>query len=309
MQRTTASGGAVGRRLAHATAVLAAALALVATVGPLAGTASAHAADSGSLTFSGDPGEKISGGQSQQFTTDAGDAFDVSGARDENSVFVQVLTPDGNRWALNMAAPDGEKLTSGTTYTGALRWPYAGSTDSELNFSGTDRDCASSSTGSFTISNISFGPYGSVRALDATFEQYCDGSGLALRGEVHSVMPEPPAALALGLALDPQGTVPAPGGQPTVGGTVTCNKPAQVTVDGRLTQAQKRVTASNWFKTTVECTPGAPVHWTATPADSQDALPFQSGSAGLSATATADDRDYGVTVTTNQSTVIDLTRA
>jgi hypothetical protein len=309
MQRTTASGSVVGRRLARVTAVLAAALALVATTGPLAGTASAHAADSGSLTFSGDPGEKISGGQSQQFTTDAGDAFDVSGARDENSVFVQVLTPDGTRWALNMAAPDGERLTSGATYTGALRWPHAGSTDPELNFSGTDRDCASSSTGSFTISNISFGPYGSVRALDATFEQYCDGSALALRGEIHAVMPEPPAALAIGLSLDPQGTVPAPGGQPTVAGTVTCTKPAQITLDGRVTQVQKRGTATNWFLTTVDCTPGAPVHWTATPTNSQDAVPFQPGSADLSATAKSDDRDYGVQVTTSQSTVVDLTRA
>ncbi|MEV3988855.1 hypothetical protein AB0J57_08085 [Streptomyces sp. NPDC049837] len=308
MQRTASSGDTIGRRLARATAVLAAALTLVATAGPLTGTASAYAADSGSLTFSGDPGEKISDGQSHQFTTDAGDAFDVSGSNDQNSVFVQVLTPDGNRWALHMAAPDGEKLTSGTTYTGT-RWPYAAPADPELSFSGTDRDCMTGSTGSFTISNISFGPYNSVRALDATFEQYCDGSALALRGEIHAVMPEPPAALALGLTLDPRGTVPARGGQPTVGGTVTCNKPAQVTVDGRVTQVQKRGTVSNWFKTTVACLPGAPVRWTATPADSQDALPFQPGPADLSATAKADDRDYGVTVTTSQSAVVDLTRA
>ncbi|MGV4985708.1 hypothetical protein ACVB8X_39560 [Streptomyces sp. NRAIS4] len=309
MQRTAPSVRTLRRGLARTTAVLTAALALVATAGPLTGTASAYAADSGSLSFGGDPGERISGGQSQQFTTGAGDAFDVSGSRDENSVFVQVLTPDGTRWSLDMAAPDGQKLTSGTSYTGALRWPNATPTDPELNFSGTDRDCASSSTGSFTISNISFGPYGAVRSLDATFEQYCDGSSSALRGEVHAVMPEPPAALTLGLALDPRGTVPASGGQPTVGGTVTCNKSADVTLDGRVTQAQEHVTATNWFRTTVACTPGAPVHWTATPTNSADALPFRRGSAELSATATADDRDYAVTVKDSRSTVVNLDKA
>ncbi|WP_367325500.1 hypothetical protein [Streptomyces sp. HUAS ZL42] len=290
-------------------AALVAAVTLAVTVGPLGGTASAYTADSGSLSFSGDPGEKVSGGEAMGFTTDTGSDFDVSGARDENSVFVQVIAPDGVRWALNMAAPSGQRLTSGTTYAGAQRWPNVQPGSPELEFSGTDRDCVSTGIGSFTIENISFGPYGSVRSLDATFEQSCDNSGLYLRGSIHAVMPEPPVALAVGVTADAAGTVPPQGGQPTVSGTVTCTKAARVALDGRVTQVQKRATVGNWFTAVVACTPGSPVPWTATPQASADAVPFAPGPADLTVAAKADDTDYGVTVQTTTATTVTLTRS
>jgi hypothetical protein len=54
---------------------------LAAVVGGLflAGPAHAQAVETGSLAFSGDPGDYISGGQSYAYSTEAGDTMDVSG--------------------------------------------------------------------------------------------------------------------------------------------------------------------------------------------------------------------------------------
>ncbi|MEV6109177.1 hypothetical protein AB0M28_31395 [Streptomyces sp. NPDC051940] len=124
---------------------------------PMSGTAQAHPAVSGTLSFSGEPGEFVSGGQTHQYTADTAEFFDVQGSIDESGLFASVRPGDGKLWSLQLEAPDGEPLVSGATYTGASRWPYAQPEDPELAFGERDRWC-DTGTGSFTISHISFGP-------------------------------------------------------------------------------------------------------------------------------------------------------
>ncbi|MFE1771227.1 hypothetical protein [Streptomyces sp. NPDC059008] len=290
------------RTLTRAATVVTTALAVAVTAAPLTGTAQAHEAVSGSLSFSGEPGEFVSDGQSHQYTAGAVEMFDVSGSTDENAVGVTVVTTEGKRWYLHLAAPDGQKLTDGATYTQASRWPYAQPEDPELDLSETDRSC-STGTGSFTVSHIAYGPYGYVRELDATFEQYCNGSTQPLRGEVHARTAEPPAELAVGLDLDTTGKINTRTGEITVGGTVTCNKPAQITLAGNADQPQKRTTPVGWYEDkTVSCTPGAPVPWTVSFASMEPGTTFQPGTVTVRGTGRANDRDYPVTVDTGQQT-------
>jgi hypothetical protein len=292
----------LGRPLARAAAVLTTALALAATAAPLTGTAHAHEAVSGSLSFSGEPGEFVSGGQSHEYTAGAVEMFNVSGPTTEHAVGVTLVTPEGKRWSLHMEAPQGQKLTDGATFTNASRWPYAQPEDPKLEFGETDRWC-NTSTGSFTITHIAYGPYGYIRELDATFEQYCNGSTLPLRGEVHARTAEPPAELVIGLNLDTEGKVDTKSGQITVGGTVTCNKPAQISVSGNVSQTQKHGTPVGWYEDkVVACTPGAPVPWTVSLASMEPGTTFRPGTATVRGFGKADDRDYPATVNAGDNT-------
>ncbi|PAZ16279.1 hypothetical protein CLM62_09135 [Streptomyces sp. SA15] len=273
------------------------------TAAPLVDTAQAYGAASGTLSFSGDPGEPISGGQSYEYTAGAVQMFDVQASSNQNVLDVAIDVEEGTLWRLIVAAPDGQKLTEGTTYTGTKQWPYAQPEDPELvfggNVNGTEKWCSTSS-GSFTIQHIAFGPYGYVRELDATFEQYCNGSTVPVRGAVHAVMPEPPVELAMGMNVDPEGTVDGPDGRITVGGTVTCNKPTSVWIVGHVFQIQKKETPSATYDTTVACTPGAPVPWSVSLTSGEPGTSFQPGTATMRSRARADDRDYPVTADTGQ---------
>ncbi|WP_405714299.1 MULTISPECIES: hypothetical protein [unclassified Streptomyces] len=294
-----------GRGAARAAAVLTAAMTMAVVAAPLSGTAQAHEAVSGSLAFSGEAGEFVSGGQSQEFTAGSVEMFDVSGPTAESAVGVTIVTPEGKRWSLHLQAPEGQKLTEGATYTGASRWPDARPEDPQLQFGADDRWCTTS-TGSFTVSHISYGPYGYVRELDATFEQYCNGSTLPLRGEVHARTAEPPAELAIGLGLNPEGKVDTKTGEVTVGGTATCNKPARISLSGLVAQTQKTGEAVGRYEGgAVDCTPGAPVPWNVTipPTAMEPGTAFRPGTATFRGFGRADDRDYPVTVNAGDNTV------
>ncbi|MEU3304862.1 hypothetical protein ABZ729_34390 [Streptomyces sp. NPDC006678] len=301
----------LGRCLARTAAVLTAAVALAVTAAPLTGTAQAHEAVTGSLSFSGEPGEYISGGESHTYTPGTTEMFDISGPVSESAVGATIVTPEGERWFLHMGAPYGQKLTAGTTYTNASSWPDAGPEDPQLQFSVTDRYCESG-TGSFTVSHIVYGPYGYIREIDATFERYCSGSTLPVRGELHARMPEPPAELAIGMSLNSTGEVDTRTGQITVGGSVTCNKPARITLTASAYQIQKRGTATGSYEDlVVVCEPGAPVPWTVSfPSNIDPTATFQPGAAVLRGVGRADDRDYPVTVDTGfPSTDITLVKS
>ncbi|MFD4341368.1 hypothetical protein ACFWPP_29825 [Streptomyces anulatus] len=299
-----------GRHAARTAAVLTAAFALAVTMAPLTGTAQAHEAVTGSLSFSGEPGEYISGGQSYAYTPDTTEMFDISGPASQSGLGATVVTPEGERWALSMSAPYGQKLVPGTTYANARSWPEAQPEDPQLQFSATDRYCESG-TGSFTVSHIVYGPHGYIREIDATFERTCSGSTLPVRGELHARMPEPAAELAIGVQLNTTGTVATRTGEITVGGTTTCNKPARVSINVSAYQTQKRTTANGSHENLiVVCEPGSPVPWTTSfPSNIDPTASFQPGAAVLRGLATADDRDYPVSVTDFRSDDITLVRS
>ncbi|GGP59672.1 hypothetical protein [Streptomyces sindenensis] len=303
-------GSILGRNVARTAVALGAAFALAVTMAPLTGTAQAHEAVAGSLSFSGEPGEYISGGQSHTYTPETTEMFEVSGPTSQSAVGATVVTPEGERWALSMSAPYGQILVAGTTYANARSWPEAQPEDPKLQFSETDRYCESG-TGSFTISHIAYGPHGYIREVDATFERTCSGSTLPVRGELHARMPEPPVELAIGVQLETTGTVAARTGEITVGGTATCNKPARISINVSAYQTQKRATANGSHEgLIVVCEPGAPVPWTTSfPSNIDPTASFQPGTAVLRGLASADDRDYPVSVSDFQSNDITLVRS
>lgn len=203
-------------------------------------------------------------------------------------------------------APSGKSLTPGT-YTGATRYPFNEGTEPGLSLSGNGRGC-NQLTGTFTVSAVEFGPQGYVKKLDATFVQHCEGGTAAARGEVHIENPAPPAELGLGLDIALVGTASSLNGKATINGTVSCNKPVQVTVAGDVTQVKKRDLIRGSFSTSVSCTPGAPVAWTgkAVPTGS---VPFQKGDVEVEGRATATDPDYSRPVTVGETVAVRLTRA
>ncbi len=270
-----------------------------------AGTASAQTVDTGSLSFSGDSGDYISGGQSYSYSTGDQDGLTVSGSEDDSHVSVSVQGAGGDWWDLDLAAPSGQALTAGT-YSNATRYPFNASTAPGLDLDGNGRGC-NELTGDFTVSDVVFGPDGYVQRLDATYEQHCEGGDAALRGEVHITNPAPPAQLDLGLDVAVDGTASALDGNATVHGTVSCDKPAQVTVSGTVVQVKHRRLNRAPYTTTVSCTPDAPAAWTAT-AVPTGTIPFLKGEVEVQAQATGLDSDYGKNVTVSGTADVKLSK-
>ncbi|GHH86637.1 hypothetical protein GCM10018793_59420 [Streptomyces sulfonofaciens] len=295
-------------RSARAAGALALALAFAAGATGLLGGAAAQAqeATSGTLEFSGDAGDYISGGQSYSYSTDAQDRLDVTADSDHQHVSVAVTGAHGDWWYLDLAAPQGQALEPGT-YEGATRYPFNGPAEPGLSLDGNGRGC-NTLTGSFTVSKADFGPNGYVEALDATYEQHCEGGTAALRGEVHIANPAPPATLDLGIAVAPDGTASTLNGKATVHGTVSCNKPVRIDVTGNVTQVKKGVIVRGSYSTSVDCAPGDPVAWTAQ-ADPSGTTPFRRGDVEVSAQARASDPDYaGQSATDSQTVAVHLVK-
>jgi hypothetical protein len=285
--------------------VLAAVLSLTAVAACLivAAPAEAQPVTSGSLSFSGDPDDFITGGLSYSYSVDAGDILDVRSNDANSQVEISVNGFNGDFWILDLAAPSGQSLAPGT-YTGATRFPFNGAGPG-LSLFGNGRGC-NTLTGSFTVLEAVFGPHGYVQTFDATFEQHCEGVEAAARGEVHIANAPAPPELALDLAVAPDGIASTLNGNAIVHGTVTCNKPTDVTVFGNVTEIVKKVLVRGGFSTIpLACTPSAPVSWTAT-AVPFGTTPFRKGDAEIDATAIGFDTDYNVQVSDRVITVVSL---
>jgi hypothetical protein len=289
--------------------VLAAALSLVTVAGSLllAGPAQAQTVDSGTLSFSGDPGDWVSGGQSYSYATANGDQMLVSSFAN-NVVNITVNGANGDWWYLDFQAPSGQTLTSGTTYLNATRYPFNDG-GAGLSLVGNGRGC-NTVTGSFTVTNAVFGINGYVQNFDATFEQHCEGFPEAARGEVHITnppQPPPPPTLDLKVVVATDGTASTLNGDGTVHGTVTCNKPTTVYLYGNIVEVVKRELIRGSFSTQVNCVPGTVFPWTGT-ASPNGTTPFQKGDAEVKLQAQAYDVDYNTYVTINSTSAVKLAK-
>jgi hypothetical protein len=284
---------------------VAAAISLSAAVAGLlvAGPAQAQPVSSGSFSFSGDPGDFISLGESYSYSTGGGDLLEVFGT-DNSAVGLDVSGFNGDIWSLTFDAPQGQALVPGT-YTGATRFPFNGAGPG-LSLFGNGRGC-NQLTGEFTIINAVFGPDGYVQTFDATFEQHCEGLGPAARGEVHIANPPPPAELDLTIMVATEGTANTVNGDAEVHGTVACNKPATVDLSGTVIQIVRRVLVRGPFSTQVACTPDEPAEWTAA-ASPDGTTPFRRGLAEVRLQGTGFDADFGQQVTVDMTAVVRLVR-
>jgi hypothetical protein len=284
------------------TLVLVAAL----TILLLPGVASAPPAETATLTMVSDPGDYVGQGQTWSYDTAAGDV--ISATTNGNTLNAAVTGFNGDWWYLDFDAPNGQTLTAGTTYANATRYPFNGSGPG-LSISGEGRGC-NELTGSFTVTEATFGGPDSSYVQDfvATFEQHCEGAEPALRGTVSIHNPPAPEPLELGVTVAGDGTVSRVTGRATVHGTVTCSGPVTVNLNGTLTQVVKKTILSGTLGTQVACTPGAPVSWQAV-AVPNGTTPFGRGDAEAEVTASAQDPNFGGTVTDTATQVVRLRRA
>ncbi|MEU9824817.1 hypothetical protein [Micromonospora chersina] len=288
-------------------AALAASLSITGALGGLVAAAPAQAqtVESGSVSFSGDPGDYITGGGSYAYATGSGDQLTTNASADNSHVSVNVNGYNGDWWYLDFDAPGSQPLTPGT-YDNATRYPFNGAGPG-LSLDGNGRGC-NELTGTFTVLNAVFGPNGYVQTFDATFEQHCEGGVAAARGEVHIANPPAPAPLDLELGVATDGTASTISGKAILHGTVTCNQPTSVTVSGVVDQVVKKVLVRGRFSALVSCTPGAPVAWTAA-ATPNDTTPFGKGAAEVSTEASGYDTEYQQYVTVYDTTIVTLSKS
>ena len=292
-----------GPRFRFLLAAAAGAALLGAAILPSAAGADVGRAESASLTMSSDPGDYIGQGQQYSYSTDANDVFSASDGG--NGAHISVNAANGDWWYLDFAAPAGQQLAPGT-YSDAIRYPFQ-SEGPGLSVSGNGRGC-NTLTGSFTVTEITFGPFQYLQSFAASFEQHCEGATSALRGTVHVVNPPAPEPLQIeSFDLSSTGTASRITGAATVSGTVTCNQPTSLSVLGTLSQRVNRSSvATGSFYSEVACTT-TPTRWQATITPG-NGIPFNPGSAQLDATASAYDQQYGQQVTMTETAVVKLTR-
>jgi hypothetical protein len=215
------------RGLRNTFAAALAAVALVLTI--LAGAANAspsQLAQSGTLTMTSDAGDYIGQGLAYSYATPTNVFFATTrswqGENNEVSVTMRTDAASTDYWVLEFAAPPGQTLTPGT-YTDAVRVVSQGVSQPGLDVWGMGRGCNALS-GSFTVSDAAFGPYGYVQSFHVTFEQHCEGHVAALRGEVSVSNPPPPPPLSAQITVAPSAQLTRHGSA-TVSGTITCNRP------------------------------------------------------------------------------------
>lgn len=135
-----------------------------------------------SLQFSGPPGDYISGGQSYSYN-EQNSSFDF-GEVNGGAVLFSLNSPPGqftHFWTLALQPYPGTRLDPGV-YPGAMRWPFQGQHPG-LSLFGDGRGC-NTSTGFFTVLSSTYSGNNLI-GIHATFEQHCEGSPLALTGEIN----------------------------------------------------------------------------------------------------------------------------
>jgi hypothetical protein len=129
------------------------------------------------FSFNGDRGERVSRGQIRRFTPANATML---AACQESKVRIQISTPT-EFWHLDFGAPPGLPLRVGT-YENARRGNLP-STGSLMDVSGNSTGCTTS-IGTFVVHEVDLTFDGRVRKFWATFEQRCEPSTGAMRGDV-----------------------------------------------------------------------------------------------------------------------------
>ena len=128
-----------------------------------------------SYYFKSDSGDFIGQGQTKKYEG----ATSLFGLRGTNTGFSYSVSGLRDDWGVTIAPPTGKTLGVGTYNTTRS----GDSTHAGLDVSGDGRGC-NSSTGTLTISGITFDGSGNVIRLNASFAQYCGGSTSALHGTI-----------------------------------------------------------------------------------------------------------------------------
>jgi len=133
-----------------------------------------------SITLNSDPGDYVGGGQFT-FLTPTDGSFSAQQNFDQG-VSISFFGQPGVFWFFDFAAPNNQLLTVGS-YPGATRFPFQSPSQPGLSVSGDGRGC-NTLTGTFQVLEVSYGSGTTINSFDAIFEQHCEGTTPALRGEI-----------------------------------------------------------------------------------------------------------------------------
>lgn len=130
--------------------------------------------ETGSFSFSSQPGDVIGRGQQQQYSTPA-DTFTLFSYGEPSDLArgfrIDVTTPQGVLWDITVTPPSGQVLHTGR-YDVATRAMGLGP-EAGFDMSGDGRGC-NASFDSFNIAEIATDASGAITSLDMTFTQHCE---------------------------------------------------------------------------------------------------------------------------------------
>jgi hypothetical protein len=137
------------------------------------------------FSFASDAGDPVGGGQSSSYSL-ASAKFTAWAHPSRPAVNISMMDPQAAvfGWEISFEAPSGVRLLPGT-YANATRYPTQAPGVPGLAVFGSTG--CNALTGSFTVSEATYGPQGEVLRFRATFEQHCQGNVPALRGEIYIV--------------------------------------------------------------------------------------------------------------------------
>jgi hypothetical protein len=163
-----------------------------------------------------DAGDPIGGGSNYSYTpATAQFAFFVSAGH------LSVTVDGDEHWTANFVLPNGASRLTAGTYSGLGLFPSANPAAGSMKWTGQAWSC-SAVTGTLTIDSVAYrdpAVFGveQLTALDAHFDQHCDGNAAALHGSFHWLWDDPtrPSGPVLpipsGLWAQPAGAIPATG--------------------------------------------------------------------------------------------------
>jgi hypothetical protein len=253
----------------------------------LAGISAAPAALADTISYVSEPGDWIGQGQ----TLSLSQGLNVYSNSDRNFIYAYVTdgtAPGGHNVVLTLLAPTGQQLQPGV-YASVSETPDA--SHGGLSFYGDGRAC-SGLTGTFTITALTFGPYGYVQKLEAYWEQKCAFSTGSLFGQISINRPEPPPPLVFTSSTDSEGAINKKANLVTVGGSVSCSFGDSADITGAIIQARgsSENIARADFQIKVPCAP-TESHWSVT-LSSNGNVPFSPGLARYVVHAWAYDPPY-----------------
>ena len=164
----------------------------------------------GFVALQSDPGDFIGGGLDYRYTQ-ADARFLVSTGERGFQIFVL----GDEEWYGVFELPDTYTQVEVGVYSNLGRYPFHDPVISGMTWSGGGREC-DQVTGSFEVTSVTY-ENGLIDDIRMTFEQYCDGASVPLRGEIHWYMddqtyPPPPVnPPPTSLWRPPAGTTPATG--------------------------------------------------------------------------------------------------
>lgn len=138
-----------------------------------ASTAQAEPMAFGTHTWSGDVYDGRGGGLAGSASTAEGHEFDVSATLDHRSVEVTIFQSADEMWNLQFVAPKGQVLAEGR-YEGAA-YPHLGTPEQPGLAVSTPWGSSSDVTGSFVITDLTFGDGQKVESFAVSYVQHREG--------------------------------------------------------------------------------------------------------------------------------------